>query len=167
MSSHETLEVECLHHFGVAPRKSDYKRSFIKLVWLRNLKERLQLIDENSIQRYVKCHIMWHNWERGDRRYRYLSLSHFRKSLDDLQKGQFVWEAYGIDHIEPDIIPTDIYMHSVVWSAMVPLVSFECIEWRATNWFRQQFGFIQGVPHQERSLDKAYRKVLTGPKNLD
>ncbi|RYR79373.1 hypothetical protein Ahy_A01g004193 [Arachis hypogaea] len=32
--------------------------SCIKLTWLRNLKENLQLTDENSIQRYVKCHIM-------------------------------------------------------------------------------------------------------------
>ncbi|RYR59417.1 hypothetical protein Ahy_A05g025304 [Arachis hypogaea] len=28
----------------------------------------------------------------------------------------FVWVAYGVDRIEPDIIPADIYMHSVVWS---------------------------------------------------
>ncbi|RYQ92692.1 hypothetical protein Ahy_B09g098907 [Arachis hypogaea] len=27
-------------------------------MWLQDLKERLQLIDENSVQRYVKCHIM-------------------------------------------------------------------------------------------------------------
>ncbi|RYR79004.1 hypothetical protein Ahy_A01g003862 [Arachis hypogaea] len=30
----------------------------IKFTWLRNLKERLRLIDENSIQVYVKCHVM-------------------------------------------------------------------------------------------------------------
>ncbi|QHO00830.1 Serine/threonine protein phosphatase 7 long form isogeny [Arachis hypogaea] len=58
-------------------------------------------------------------------------------------------------------------MHSVIWSAMVPLVSFECIEWHATDRFRRQFGFVQGVPHQERSLDRAHGEVLTGPKNLN
>ncbi|RYR09989.1 hypothetical protein Ahy_B05g078437 [Arachis hypogaea] len=30
----------------------------IKLTWLRNLKENLELTDEISIQRYVRCHIM-------------------------------------------------------------------------------------------------------------
>ncbi|XP_015954834.1 protein MAIN-LIKE 2-like [Arachis duranensis] len=58
MSSFEVLEVECLHQFGVAPSKSACRRSCIKLTWLRDLKENLQLTDENSIQRYVKCHIM-------------------------------------------------------------------------------------------------------------
>nr|XP_025642947.1 serine/threonine-protein phosphatase 7 long form homolog [Arachis hypogaea] len=58
LSSHEALEVECLHLFGVVPSKSDCRGSFIKLVWLRDLKECIQCIDEDSIQRYVKCHIM-------------------------------------------------------------------------------------------------------------
>nr|XP_029145835.1 uncharacterized protein LOC112723912 [Arachis hypogaea] len=58
-------------------------------------------------------------------------------------------------------------MDSVVWSATVPLVSFECIEWHASDRIRRQFGFIQVVPHQERSLEPAHGEVLTGPKNLD
>ncbi|XP_057719221.1 serine/threonine-protein phosphatase 7 long form homolog [Arachis stenosperma] len=58
VSSFEALEAECLHQFGVAPRKSKCRGSGIKLTWLQDLKERLQLIDEESIQRYVKCHIM-------------------------------------------------------------------------------------------------------------
>ncbi|QHO37614.1 uncharacterized protein DS421_4g112990 [Arachis hypogaea] len=106
----------------------------------------------------------WRNWERGDRVYRYLKLAHFRKALDDLQEGQidiviwiviicllylfqFVWVAYVVDCVDPDIIPADIYMHSVV--------------------FRRQFGFVQGVPHQEPNLDKEHGEVLTGPKNLN
>ncbi|XP_025617008.1 serine/threonine-protein phosphatase 7 long form homolog [Arachis hypogaea] len=87
-------------------------------------------------------HIRWRNWEHGDRRYGYLTLDHFRKALDDLQEGQFVWVAYVVDRVDPDIIPTEIYMHSVVWSAMVPLVSFECIEWHATDRFRRQFDLV-------------------------
>ncbi|XP_072066707.1 serine/threonine-protein phosphatase 7 long form homolog [Arachis hypogaea] len=258
LSSLEVLEVECLHQFGVAPRKSDCRGSGIKLTWLRDLKEQLQLTDENSIQVYVKCHIMlligtilfgdkseasvhwkflpllsdfasirqyswgsaclahlyrslcrvsrfdckeidgpltlllcwawmrlpylalipreprsfplanrWCNWERGDRVYRYLKLAHFWKALDDLQECQFLWVAYSVDRVDPDIIPAEIYIHSVIWSATVPLVSFECIEWHATDRFRQQFGFIQGVSHQERNLDRAHGEVLTGPKNLN
>ncbi|XP_057720168.1 serine/threonine-protein phosphatase 7 long form homolog [Arachis stenosperma] len=181
MSSFPALEVKCLHQFGVAPRKSDCRGCCIKLTWLRDLKENIQLTDEISIQRYVKCHIMllirtilfgdksgagvhwkylpllhnfasigqyswgsaclahlyralcrasrynckemdgpitllfgwawirmpylsplprephsfslanrWRNWERGDRRYRYLNLAHFRKAFDDLQEGKFL-----------------------------------------------------------------------------
>ncbi|XP_072088126.1 protein MAIN-LIKE 2-like [Arachis hypogaea] len=56
MSSFEALEAECLHQFGVAPSKSACRENCIKLIWLRDLKENLQLTDENSIQRYVKCH---------------------------------------------------------------------------------------------------------------
>ncbi|RYR65625.1 hypothetical protein Ahy_A03g011552 isoform A [Arachis hypogaea] len=109
----------------------------------------------------------WQNWERGDRVYTYLKLAHFRKALDELQEGQFLWVAYSVDRVDLDIIPTDIYMHSVICSATVPLVSFECIEWHATDRFRRQFGFVQGVPHQEQNLDRAHGEVLSGPKNMN
>ncbi|RYR15808.1 hypothetical protein Ahy_B04g072754 [Arachis hypogaea] len=157
LSSFETLEAECLHQFGVAPRKSDCRGSCIKLTWLRDLKERLQLSDENSIQ--VIRQYSWGStclahlyralcrasrfdckeidgpltlllgwaWIRlpylapAPREPRSFSLAN-RKALDDLQEGQFVWVAYAVNRIDPDIIPSDIYMHSVVWSATVPLV---------------------------------------------
>ncbi|RYR24593.1 hypothetical protein Ahy_B02g058104 [Arachis hypogaea] len=77
-----------------------------------------------------------------------------RRSLDELQKGQ---EVYGVGLIESNIIPVDIYQHSIVWSAT----------WHKTDRLRRQFGLIQGVPHQERSLDRAHEKVMTGPKNID
>ncbi|RYR12570.1 hypothetical protein Ahy_B04g070050 isoform C [Arachis hypogaea] len=109
----------------------------------------------------------WRNWDRGDRVCRYLKLAHFRKALDDLQEGQFLWVAYSVDRVDPDIIPVDIYLHSVIWSATVLLVSFECIEWHATDRFRRQFGFVQGVPHLERNLDRTHGEVLIGPKNLN
>ncbi|RYQ80139.1 hypothetical protein Ahy_Scaffold1g106742 isoform G [Arachis hypogaea] len=160
MSSFEALEAECLDQFGVAPRKEECRGCCIKLTWLCDLKENFQLTDEISIQR-------WHNWERGDRRYRYLTLSHFRKAFDEIQEGQFVWAAYDVDRVDPNIIPAEIYMQSVVWSATVPLVSFECIEWHATDRIRRQFGFVQEVPHQKWNLDKAHGEVLTGPKNLN
>ncbi|QHN79048.1 uncharacterized protein DS421_19g666730 [Arachis hypogaea] len=231
MSSFEAMEAECLLQFGVAPRREDCRSSCIKLTWLRNLKENLELNDEISIQRYVRCHIMlligtilfgdksgagvhwkflpllrdfvnigqyswgsaclahlyralcrasrynckeidgpltlllgwawirlpylsplpreprsfplanrWRNWERGDRRYRYLKLAHFRKAFDKLQEGQFVWVAYAVDRVDPNIIPAEIYMQSIVWSATIPL---------------------------EQKLDKAHGETLTGPKNLN
>ncbi|RYQ97683.1 hypothetical protein Ahy_B08g093762 [Arachis hypogaea] len=80
---------------------------------------------------------------------------------------RFLWVAYAVDRVDPNIIPPEIYMESVVWSATVPLVSFECIEWHATDRYRRQFGLVQGVPQQEQTLGKAHGEVLTGPKNLN
>ncbi|XP_015967395.1 serine/threonine-protein phosphatase 7 long form homolog [Arachis duranensis] len=57
-SSSSGLESECMWHFGVAPGVRDHRGSFIKLTWLRSLKRRLQLNDQLSRERYVKCHIM-------------------------------------------------------------------------------------------------------------
>ncbi|XP_072060112.1 protein MAIN-LIKE 1-like isoform X1 [Arachis hypogaea] len=54
MSSFEALEAECLHQFGVAPRKTDCRGSFIKLTWFRGLKDRIVLNDDVHIQMYVK-----------------------------------------------------------------------------------------------------------------
>ncbi|XP_020971913.1 serine/threonine-protein phosphatase 7 long form homolog [Arachis ipaensis] len=179
MSSYEALEVECLHHFGVAPRKTECRGSFIKLTWFRRLKEHIVLDNDIQVQRYVKCHIMllfgtimfgdksaagvhwkflpllrnfggirefswgsaclahlyralcratrvdckeidgpltllltwawirlpflspilgnprvfplanrWRNWDRDERAYRFQSLAHYRRVLDDLQDGQ-------------------------------------------------------------------------------
>ncbi|XP_057740573.1 serine/threonine-protein phosphatase 7 long form homolog [Arachis stenosperma] len=58
LSSYEALEAECLDQFGVELRKTNCRESFIKLTWFRGLKDRLVLVDDIQIQRYVKCHIM-------------------------------------------------------------------------------------------------------------
>ncbi|RYR49448.1 hypothetical protein Ahy_A07g035946 [Arachis hypogaea] len=52
----------------------------------------------------------WHNWERENYAYRYHTLAHYKRLLDDLQEGH----AYGIDLVEPDVIPVDIREHSGV-----------------------------------------------------
>ncbi|XP_072069501.1 serine/threonine-protein phosphatase 7 long form homolog [Arachis hypogaea] len=80
---------------------------------------------------------------------------------------KFVWEAYSLDRIEADVIPEDIHSQSEIWSATVPLILFETLEWHAIDRCRRQFGFVQGVPHQERSLDGQHGEILTGPKKLD
>ncbi|RYQ90199.1 hypothetical protein Ahy_B09g096436 isoform B [Arachis hypogaea] len=160
MSSFSALEAECLLQFGVAPRKSECRGCCIKLTWLRELKENMQLTNELSIQsigHYSWGHLYrglcrasrynckeidgpitlllgwawirlpylsplprelhsfplanrWRNWERGDRKYRYLNLAHFRKAFDELQEGQFLWVAYAVDRVDPNIIPPEIYM---------------------------------------------------------
>ncbi|XP_072084381.1 serine/threonine-protein phosphatase 7 long form homolog [Arachis hypogaea] len=109
----------------------------------------------------------WRNWEHHNWQYRYHTVAYFRGLLDEVQEGQFVWEAYDVDRIEADVIPEDICSQSEIWSATIPLISFETLEWYATDRCRRRFGFVQGVPHQERSLDGQHGKILTGPKNLD
>ncbi|RYQ80143.1 hypothetical protein Ahy_Scaffold1g106742 isoform C [Arachis hypogaea] len=192
MSSFEALEAECLDQFGVAPRNiGQYSWGSACLAHLYRALCRASRFNCKKIDspltlllgwawirlpylsplprksRNFPLAKRWHNWERGDRRYRYLTLSHFRKAFDEIQEGQFVWAAYDVDRVDPNIIPAEIYMQSVVWSATVPLVSFECIEWHATDRIRRQFGFVQEVPHQKWNLDKAHGEVLTGPKNLN
>ncbi|RYR27569.1 hypothetical protein Ahy_B01g051585 [Arachis hypogaea] len=49
--------------------------------------------------------VRWRNWERENRPYKFRILAHFRRKLDDLQEGQFVWEAYAIGQIDPDGVP--------------------------------------------------------------
>ncbi|RYR40331.1 hypothetical protein Ahy_A09g046065 [Arachis hypogaea] len=95
------------------------------------------------------------------------SLAHLRRALDDLQEGQFVWEAYAIGRIDPDVIPLDISQHSVIWSATVLIISFECVEWHSSDRIRRQFALTQGIPHQKWDLGEAHGEVLTGPKNQD
>ncbi|QHO55754.1 uncharacterized protein DS421_3g67850 [Arachis hypogaea] len=91
MSNFEALEAECLHQFGIAPKKIDCRGSFIKLTW--------------------------YNWDRENYAYRYHSLVHYRRLLDDLQEGH----AYDIERIESDVISLDIRHHSIIWSATVRL----------------------------------------------
>ncbi|QHO33942.1 uncharacterized protein DS421_9g262690 [Arachis hypogaea] len=188
LSSFEALEAECLHQFGVAPRKTDCRGSFIKLTWFRGLRDRIVLNDDVHIQislyraTRVDCKEMdgpltllltwawirlpflalipgnprvfpiantWRNWDRDNYAYRYNSLAHYRRLLDDLQEGH----AYGIGDIDPNVIPLDICHNSVIWSATVPLISFECIEWHASDRVRRKFRLRQGVPNQERDLE--------------
>ncbi|RYR25139.1 hypothetical protein Ahy_B02g058786 [Arachis hypogaea] len=160
LSSYKALEAECLDQFGVAPRKADCRGSFIKLTWFRALKDHLVLVDNIQIQR-------WRNWDHENRPYRFRSLARFRRALDGLQEGYFVWEAYANGRIDLDVIPPDIRQHSAIWNATVLLISFECIEWHASNRLRRQFGLTQSVHHQERDLGEAHDEVLTGPKNQD
>ncbi|QHO57636.1 serine/threonine-protein phosphatase 7 long form homolog [Arachis duranensis] len=253
MTSQEAMEAECLHQFGVAPRTSDCRGSYINMTWIRNVKEGLILNDRVAMKKYVKCHILllfgsilfadksgsavhwkflpllrdfsriheiswgsaslahlyralcrasrfdckvidgpltllhiwawirmpflapisrtprffplanrWRNWEHHNWPYRYHTVAYFRRLLDE-----FVWEAYGVDRIEADVIPEDIRSQSEIWSATVPLILFETLEWHATDRCRTQFGFVQGVPHQERSLDGQHDEILIGSKNLD
>ncbi|RYR54634.1 hypothetical protein Ahy_A06g029942 [Arachis hypogaea] len=203
------MEAECLHQFGVTPRKADCRGSFIKLTWFRGLKDRIfswgsaclaHLYRSLCRATRVDCKEMdgpltllltwtriwlpflapipdnprlfsianrWRNWDRENYAYWYHSLPHYKRLLDDMQEGHFVWQAYGIGHIDPDLIPLNIHHNSIIWSATVPLISFECVEWHTIDRIRRQFGLSQGVPNQERDLGASHGEVLTGSKNQD
>ncbi|XP_015967038.2 protein MAIN-LIKE 2-like [Arachis duranensis] len=136
LNNYEALEAECLDQFGVAPRKTECRGSFIKLTWFRGLKDHLVLADDIHIQSWgstclahlyralcrvtrVNCKEIdglltllltrawirlpflapipgnlrlfpianrWRNWEHADHPYRFRSLVHFRRALDNLQE---------------------------------------------------------------------------------
>ncbi|KAL4393945.1 hypothetical protein AHAS_Ahas02G0102700 [Arachis hypogaea] len=56
--NHETMEAECLHQFRIVPKTNDCKGSYIKMIWNKNLKDRLHLNDRVTIKKYVKCDIL-------------------------------------------------------------------------------------------------------------
>ncbi|RYR36703.1 hypothetical protein Ahy_A09g041657 [Arachis hypogaea] len=90
-----------------------------------------------------------------------LVYSHFGMFL------QFVWNPYIPDHIENIVVPNDILQHRLMWSAVVPLISFECIKWHASDRVMWQFGLAQEVPGEATRLVESHNVVLTGPKNKD
>ncbi|XLT87347.1 hypothetical protein HN873_009100, partial [Arachis hypogaea] len=45
----------------------------------------------------------------------------------------FVWNAYSHEHMGNIVVPNEILQHRLTWSAIVPLISFECIEWHASD----------------------------------
>ncbi|RYR64966.1 hypothetical protein Ahy_A03g010982 [Arachis hypogaea] len=98
--------------------------------------------------------LLWRNWERENRPYRFHTLAHFWRELIVCKKDS---------RIDPYVIPPYIRQHSTT----VLLISIECIEWHASDRLRRQFSLTQGIPHQERDLGEAHGKVLIGPKNQD
>ncbi|QHO22634.1 uncharacterized protein DS421_12g356920 [Arachis hypogaea] len=58
MTSQEAMESECLHQFGVAPRTSNCRKSYIKMTWIKNVKDGIILNDRVAMEKYVKCRIL-------------------------------------------------------------------------------------------------------------
>ncbi|RYQ92447.1 hypothetical protein Ahy_B09g098677 [Arachis hypogaea] len=79
----------------------------------------------------------------------------------------FVWNPYSHERMENIVVPNEILQHRLTWSATVPLISFECIEWHASDSVKRQFGLQQEVPSEPMMLAEAHNVVLTGPKNKD
>ncbi|XP_052116391.1 serine/threonine-protein phosphatase 7 long form homolog [Arachis duranensis] len=182
LSSFEALEVKCLHQFGVAPRKSDCRGRCIKLTWLWDLKARLQLTDENSIPVYVKCHIMlligtilFGDKSRASVHWKFLPLLRDFASI-----GQCSWGSACLAYLYRALCRASCFDCKEIDGPVTLLLGWAWIRlpylapapreprsFSLANRFRRQFGFVQGVPHQEPNLDKEHGEVLTGPKNLN
>ncbi|RYR26325.1 hypothetical protein Ahy_B02g060555 [Arachis hypogaea] len=147
------------------------------MTWIRNVKEGLILNDPISMESWGSASLA-HLYRALCRATRFdckeiddpLTLLHIwtwiRMSFLTPILG-FVWEVYGIDRIEAVVIPEDVRSHLEIWSVTVPLILFETLKWYTINRCRRQFGFVQSIPHQERSLDDQHGEVLTRPKNLE
>ncbi|RYR65085.1 hypothetical protein Ahy_A03g011076 [Arachis hypogaea] len=62
-------------------------------------------------------------------------------------------------------IPDGLAPHMVMCSTQSPLMSFECIEWHATDRVRRQFGMQQLLPGPAFDLGCDHCKRLTGAQN--
>ncbi|RYR20321.1 hypothetical protein Ahy_B03g065433 [Arachis hypogaea] len=91
--------------------------------------------------------------------------SDVRRRLDDLSPDGFVWDTYSPHQIVPHLIPLEINEGVELWSAIVPLICFEAVEWHPTDRVKRQFSFCQHPPGEAIKLGTSHNIVLTGPKN--
>ncbi|QHN83040.1 uncharacterized protein DS421_20g701130 [Arachis hypogaea] len=109
----------------------------------------------------------WIAWSSQFHGYKKWTISHIRQLIDDIPADGFVWNPYSHERMGNIVVPNEILQHRLMWSATVPLISFECIEWHASDRVKRQFGLQQEVPSQPMMLAEAHNMVLTGPKNKD
>ncbi|XLU56219.1 hypothetical protein S245_050867, partial [Arachis hypogaea] len=115
----------------------------------------------------------WSHWRRYTRYIR-RPTTHFRRGLDDMGIDDFIWRPYmGVG------IPDGLEPHMFMCSTQSPLVSFECIEWHATDrlgeeiidfhplpvyydWYTQQYGIhlrlSDRVPGGEIGADESQQQ---------
>ncbi|RYQ98772.1 hypothetical protein Ahy_B07g086553 isoform A [Arachis hypogaea] len=130
-------KVECLDQFGVAPRKTECRESFIKLTWFRGLKDHLVLADDIHIQRLGS---VYHFLRRF-----LVILDSFRLKIGSVTGSVLI-------SLTDFLVLLTLEEHWMICKKGI---------------LRRQFGLTQGVPHQEWDLVEAYGEVLTGPKNQD
>ncbi|RYR09712.1 hypothetical protein Ahy_B05g078099 [Arachis hypogaea] len=51
----------------------------------------------------------------------------------------FVWNPYSHERMRNIIVPNEILQHRLTWSATIPLISFEYIEWHASDRVKRKF----------------------------
>ncbi|KAL4344838.1 hypothetical protein AHAS_Ahas11G0218400 [Arachis hypogaea] len=102
----------------------------------------------------------WMFWRSQFHGYQKWTISHTSCLLDDIPADGSFWNVFAV-------FPNDILQHRLMWSAIVPLISFEGIEWHASDRVMRQFGLAQEVPREATRLAESHNVVLTGPKNKD
>ncbi|XLR32078.1 hypothetical protein S83_059978, partial [Arachis hypogaea] len=107
----------------------------------------------------------WNDYQSAIEQYKNWTTADVRRRLDDLSPDGFVWDAYSPNRIAPHLIPFEINDGAELWSATVPLICFETVEWHPTDRVRRQFGFQQDPPVEPMKLGASHNIVLTGPKN--
>ncbi|XP_072081221.1 serine/threonine-protein phosphatase 7 long form homolog [Arachis hypogaea] len=107
----------------------------------------------------------WNDYQPTTEHYKNWTTSDVRRRLDDLPLDGFVWDAYSPNRVALQVIPFDINNGANFWSAIVPLICFEAVEWHPTDRIRRQFGFHQDPPVEAMKLGASHNIVLTCPKN--
>ncbi|QHO01381.1 uncharacterized protein DS421_13g414550 [Arachis hypogaea] len=80
-------------------------------------------------------------------------------------EGWTIFLQTGPHQIVPHLIPLEINEGVELWSAIVPLICFEAVEWHPTDRVKRQFSFCQHPPGEAIKLGTSHNIVLTGPKN--
>ncbi|RYR51217.1 hypothetical protein Ahy_A06g026252 [Arachis hypogaea] len=124
-------------------------KSYIKLGWVRSIRDEEPLDTEESIMRYVRCQIFCllgstvftDKWSHSERSAAWLekTVETFRHDIDYMQ--EFEWWPY-----EGMIVPGELHVHLDVCDIVAPLLSFECIEWHPADRVMRQFGFTHPLP---------------------
>ncbi|RYQ92468.1 hypothetical protein Ahy_B09g098705 [Arachis hypogaea] len=75
------------------------------------------------------------------------------------------WTTSDVRRRLDDLSPNGIIEGVELWSATVPLICFEAMEWHPTDRVKRQFGFCQDPPEEAINLGTSHNVVLTGPKD--
>ncbi|MED6212297.1 hypothetical protein PIB30_081980 [Stylosanthes scabra] len=103
----------------------------------------------------------WVNWVARNNEQRRWTIHDYRQMLDNITNDSRPYDEHWLG---ANLVPNDMFTHADLWSALSPLISFECLEWCLINWVLRQFGWAQGIPDEPRNLGKYHNEYLTGPK---
>ena len=96
---------------------------------------------------------------RGDK----LTVEYYRGVFDSLNRKQIIWEPYSPEIINN--VPRFCTEGEDIWRAVVPLISFNIVEWHQPDRVMRQFGLQQPIPKEPKQEDKYHGTSLTGKVN--
>ncbi|QHO00746.1 uncharacterized protein DS421_13g409050 [Arachis hypogaea] len=166
--------------FGREPKVSNSSKSYIKLAWVRRVRDAEPLDNEDSVRRYVRCHIfcllgstLFADKSTAYAHAKYLPLL---RDFDRIHTYSWGWShsarttawssntvvtfRHHIDYMQEFewrpyaglIIPNELHGHLDVCDTVAPLLSFECIEWHPVDRVMRQFGYTQPPPQRAREI---------------